>query len=64
MELWIAPGDLVVVQGNLRPNVTRDCLALAKSKAPRPFSTRRRPTRRKTMIGPWLISYWSTAARR
>ena len=26
------PGDLVVMQGNLRPNVTRDCLALAKSK--------------------------------
>jgi ribokinase len=32
LESWIAPGDLVVMQGNLRPNVTRDCLALAKSK--------------------------------
>jgi ribokinase len=29
---WIKPGDLVVMQGNLRPSVTRDCLALAKSK--------------------------------
>jgi len=29
---WIAPRDLVVMQGNLRPTVTRDCLALAKSK--------------------------------
>jgi ribokinase len=29
---WIKPGDLVVMQGNLRSNVTRDCLALAKSK--------------------------------
>jgi ribokinase len=29
---WIMPGDWVVMQGNLRPNVTRDCLALAKSK--------------------------------
>ena len=27
---WIMPGDWVVMQGNLRPNVTRDCLALAK----------------------------------
>jgi ribokinase len=32
LESWIMPGDLVVMQGNLRPNVTRDCLALAKSK--------------------------------
>jgi ribokinase len=31
-ESWITPGDLVVMQGNLRPNVTRDCLALARSK--------------------------------
>ena len=37
MESWIAPGDLVVVQGNLRPNVTRDCLALAKSKGATTF---------------------------
>jgi ribokinase len=29
---WIMPDDWVVMQGNLRPNVTRDCLALAKSK--------------------------------
>jgi ribokinase len=29
---WIMPGDFVVMQGNLRPSVTRDCLALAKSK--------------------------------
>jgi ribokinase len=29
---WIMPGDWVVMQGNLRPNVTRDCIALAKSK--------------------------------
>ena len=29
---WIMPGDWVAMQGNLRPNVTRDCLALAKSK--------------------------------
>jgi ribokinase len=29
---WITPGDWVVMQGNLRPQVTRDCLALAKSK--------------------------------
>jgi ribokinase len=29
---WIiGPGDFVVMQGNLRPNVTRDCLALARS---------------------------------
>ncbi|MGB7976956.1 MAG: ribokinase [Roseiarcus sp.] len=32
IESWIAPGDLVVMQGNLRPSVMRDCLALAKSK--------------------------------
>jgi ribokinase len=32
IESWIAPGDFVVMQGNLRPSVTRDCLALAKSK--------------------------------
>ena len=32
LESWIRPGDLVVMQGNLRPNVTRDCLALARSK--------------------------------
>jgi ribokinase len=32
IESWIAPGDLVVMQGNLRPNVTRDCLALARAK--------------------------------
>jgi ribokinase len=32
VESWIAPGDLVVMQGNLRPSVTRDCLTLAKSK--------------------------------
>jgi ribokinase len=29
---WIMPGDWVVMQGNLRPNVTRDCIALARSK--------------------------------
>jgi ribokinase len=29
---WIAPGDFVVMQGNLRRSVTRDCLAFAKSK--------------------------------
>jgi ribokinase len=32
IESWITPRDFVVMQGNLRPNVTRDCLALAKSK--------------------------------
>ena len=32
---WIAPGDFVVMQGNLRPSVTRDCLALARSKGAR-----------------------------
>ena len=32
IERWIMPGDWVVMQGNLRPTVTRDCLALAKSK--------------------------------
>ncbi len=32
LELWISSGDLVVMQGNLRPGVTRDCLALARSK--------------------------------
>ena len=32
IESWISAGDLVVMQGNLRPSVTRDCLALAKSK--------------------------------
>jgi ribokinase len=32
LESWITPGDLVVMQGNLRPIVTRDCLALARSK--------------------------------
>jgi ribokinase len=32
LESWIKSGDLVVMQGNLRPSVTRDCLALAKSK--------------------------------
>jgi ribokinase len=29
---WVMPGDFVVMQGNLRPSVTRDCLALARSK--------------------------------
>ena len=29
---WIMPGDFVVMQGNLRPNVTRACLALARAK--------------------------------
>jgi ribokinase len=32
IKRWIMPGDFVVLQGNLRPDVTRDCLALAKSK--------------------------------
>jgi ribokinase len=32
IESWISAGDLVVLQGNLRPSVTRACLALAKSK--------------------------------
>jgi ribokinase len=32
IESWIMPGDLVVMQGNLQPSVTRDCLALARSK--------------------------------
>jgi ribokinase len=32
IESWINAGDFVVMQGNLRPNVTRDCLALARSK--------------------------------
>jgi ribokinase len=32
IDSWTRPGDLVVMQGNLRPNVTRDCLALARSK--------------------------------
>jgi ribokinase len=32
VESWIALGDLVVMQGNLRPGITRDCLTLAKSK--------------------------------
>ena len=32
LERWIAPGDWVVLQGNLRPSVTRACLALAKYK--------------------------------
>ena len=27
---WMGPGDWVVMQGNLRPSVTRECLALAK----------------------------------
>jgi ribokinase len=32
IKSWITPGDVFVMQGNLRPNVTRDCLALARSK--------------------------------
>jgi ribokinase len=32
IESWISAGDLVVMQGNLGPKVTRDCLALARSK--------------------------------
>ena len=32
IESWIRPGDLVVMQGNLRPSVTRACLTLARSK--------------------------------
>jgi ribokinase len=28
---WIMPGEWVVMQGNLRPNVTRDCLALLRT---------------------------------
>ena len=32
LDKWILPGDWAVLQGNLRPDVTRDCLALAKSK--------------------------------
>lgn len=29
---WVMPGDFVIMQGNLRPSVTRDCLALARSR--------------------------------
>jgi len=32
IESWIMSGDFVVLQGNLRPDVTRACLALAKSR--------------------------------
>ncbi len=32
IESWINPGDRVVMQGNLRASVTRDCLALARSR--------------------------------
>jgi ribokinase len=32
IESWISPRDFIVLQGNLRPSVTRDCLTLAKSK--------------------------------
>jgi ribokinase len=32
LESWIGPGDFVVMQGNLRPRVTRNCLTLARSK--------------------------------
>ena len=32
VDRWIAGGGWVVMQGNLRPDVTRKCLALAKSK--------------------------------
>jgi ribokinase len=32
LESWIKPGDLVVMQGNLKPKVTRDCLTLARSR--------------------------------
>jgi ribokinase len=32
VEQWIMPGDVIVMQGNLRPRVTRNCLALAKAK--------------------------------
>jgi ribokinase len=32
LKSWIRPGDVVVMQGNLRPSVTRDCIALARSK--------------------------------
>jgi ribokinase len=32
IESWISPGDFIVLQGNLRPSVTCDCLTLAKSK--------------------------------
>jgi ribokinase len=32
IERWVRPGDFVVMQGNWRPSVTRDCLAMAKSK--------------------------------
>jgi ribokinase len=31
-DRWIVPGDWVLLQGNLRANVTRGCLALAKSR--------------------------------
>ena len=32
IDSWITPGDFVVMQGNLRADITRDCLALAKAK--------------------------------
>jgi ribokinase len=32
IESWLAPGDFVVMQGNLSPGVTRDCLALARAR--------------------------------
>jgi ribokinase len=32
IESWISPGDLVIMQGNLQPNVTCACFSLAKSK--------------------------------
>jgi ribokinase len=32
LERWIAPGDWVVLQGNLQPSVTSACLALGREK--------------------------------
>ena len=32
IDSWIAPGDFVVMQGNLHADITRNCLALARAK--------------------------------
>ena len=62
MSRGSAPGDLVVMQGNLRPNVTRDCLALAeierRNDGSQPVANLRGF---RTMTGPWLI--WSLVNR-
>ena len=64
LERWIAPGDWVVLQGNLRASVTRACLALAKSKNATTALNPSPTFPASTTTGAWSTSSFSIAAKR